>query len=330
MVTRVLGVLVVLAVLVGSARADSPKLGQAKQAIADLKFDQARRALVEALAEGTHGAAAMREIYALSAEVAVVLGDRALGERFYQRWLALEPTAKLPDGSAPKLRDAFVAAQSQMAARGRLALRTERTAGELVVVVASDPLAMVSAVAIEGAASQKPPGKFVVAATAAPRAYALDEHGNTLLETEPNAASPSPSPTAPTSPTPGGQPVEQPITPQKPRPSFAKRWTTWAVPAGAFLVAGTVFGALASVEYEKAQDLRDDSTKNFYIEFEKHHARFERYTKLGIVLGGVGVLLAIPATVFYIQGRKPWELGGIKVSAIANGNGGGLAAVGEF
>ena len=124
MVTRVLGVLVVLAVLVGTARADSPKLTEAKQAITDLKFDQARRALVEALAEGTHGAVAMREIYALSAEVAIVLKDRALGEKFYQRWLALEPAARLPDGSSPKLRDAFVAAQSQMAARGRLALRT--------------------------------------------------------------------------------------------------------------------------------------------------------------------------------------------------------------
>jgi hypothetical protein len=321
MVTRILGVLATLAFLVATARADSPKLQAARQAIADLKFDQARRALVEALAEGTHGPVAMREIYALSAEVAVVLGDRALGEQFYQRWLALDPTAKLPEGSAPKLRDAFVAAQAQMAARGRLALRTERTPTELVVAVASDPLAMIHAVAIEGAAKQPAPGKFAVAAAVAPRAYALDEHGNRLLETEPIAGSATPEePPAPL----------QPLTPQKPQPSFVARWTTWAVPAGAFLIAGAVFGTLASVEHNKANDLLDDSTGNFHTDFEKHRSRFERYLKYGIVLGGVGVLLAIPATVFYIQSRKPWELGGIKVAPIANQHGGGLAAFGEF
>lgn len=329
MVTRVLAVILGLVLLGSAAHADSPKLQQARQAIANLKFDDARRALVDALAEGKHGVAAMREIYALSAEVSVVLGDRALGEQFYQRWLALEPAAKLPDGSAPKIRDAFVAAQSQMAARGRLALRTERTGTDIVVAIASDPLAMVHAVAIEGMAPQPAPGRFAVAAASAPRAYALDEHGNTLLETAPIAAEasrPAPEPIAPVGPV---VPVG-PLAPHQPKPSFARRWTTWAVPAGAFVIAGGVFGWLASEEHKKAEDLRDDSTKHFYEDFVKHQSRFERYMKLGIVLGGVGVLLGIPATVFYIQNRRPWELGGIKVSPIATPDGGGLAAFGEF
>lgn len=320
--------IVVVILLFGSvAHADSPKLGEARKAIADLKFDAARRALVDALAEGKHGAAAMREIYALSAEVAVVLGDRALGEQFYQRWLALEPAAKLPDGSAPKLRDAFAAARAQMAARGRLALKTERTGDEIVVAIASDPLAMVHSVAIEGMAPQPAPGKFAVAVTVAPRAYALDEHGNTLVETAAIAAAPATPGTPPEPARPEGPQI---LTPQQPEPTFARRWTTWAVPSLAFVIAGGIFGVLSMDEHKKAEELHEDSTKHFYTEFTKHHSRFERYMKLGIVLGGVGVLFAIPATVFYIQNRRPWELGGIKVAPIATPDGGGLAAFGEF
>ncbi|MEJ7602817.1 MAG: hypothetical protein WKG01_33325 [Kofleriaceae bacterium] len=320
---RTITCLIVLLALLGISRADSAKLEQARRAVDDIKFDEARRLLVEAIAEGTHGPGEMRQIYALSAEVAIVLGDRDLGEKFYLRWLAIDRDARLPEGSAPKLRDAFVAAQAQLAASGPLTLRTERTASELTVSIAADPLAMVRTVAIDGAPPQPAPARFQVEASARPRAFARDEHGNTLLETAPLEAS-----VAPVAP-----PPERPLplaSPLGPRPSFLARWTTWAVPAGAFLIAGAVFGTLATTEQKEANDLLEDSTKHFYRDFERHQAAFERNAKYAIVLGSVSVLFAIPATMFYIRNRRPWELGGIKVAPVLTQRGGGLAIGGAF
>ena len=127
-----------LAVALGLAavpvRADSPHLAEARRAVEAVDYDAARRLLVDALHDGGNSLAAVREIYRLSARAAVVLDQRELAEQYYRRWLAIDPDAALPDDTAPKLREPFVAAQAYSAAHGRLRATARRTqAGEIDV-----------------------------------------------------------------------------------------------------------------------------------------------------------------------------------------------------
>lgn len=107
-----------LCALAAPARADSSKLAQARQAIAEVRYTEAQGLLVAALQEGGNSPAAVAEIYQLSARAAAVLREPDLAQQYYCRWLALDPDARLPDGEAPKLRERFVAAQAYMAAHG--------------------------------------------------------------------------------------------------------------------------------------------------------------------------------------------------------------------
>jgi len=65
-VTRALAVVAVLA-LATPAHADNPKLEQARKAIDEVRFDDAQRLLVGALADGGNSPSGVREIYKLSA-----------------------------------------------------------------------------------------------------------------------------------------------------------------------------------------------------------------------------------------------------------------------
>ncbi|HSS02139.1 MAG TPA: hypothetical protein VLM79_34005 [Kofleriaceae bacterium] len=148
---------IVIAALLGlllaavPARADSPKLVDARRAVEAVDYEAARRLLLEALRDGDNSPTAMAEIYRLSARAAVVLGERDLAEQYYRRWLAIDPAAALPGDTAPKLREPFVAAQAYIAAHGRLLARAERTpTGEIDIELIADPLAMARAAAALG------------------------------------------------------------------------------------------------------------------------------------------------------------------------------------
>ena len=260
-VTWSVGVVVLLAfALGGSARADNRKLAAARQAVEDVRYDDARGLLVEALAAGTNQPDELREIYQLSAATAMVLGQRELAEQYYRRVLALDPDARLPDDASPRLRQPFVAAQAYMAAHRRLDVRAVRRGRRIEVTVVADPLGMVAAVTaiVDGAALPE------VAVTGAPivlapggkveRIVLLDEHGNALRLI----------------PAPGVEPVEQPA----PTP-ILRRWVTWAIPAALLTGTGVAFLVGAQGAKGRLDDILATNGAHFFDEAEQERRTWQ-------------------------------------------------------
>jgi hypothetical protein len=307
-------VIVVLVACLGTAHADSPKLAEARTAVDQVRYDDAQRLLVEALAAGGNSVAAVREIYQLAASTAVVLGQRELGEQYYRRWLALDPAAKLPDGSSPKLVDAFVAAQAYMAAHGRLMANAQLRGSQVDVIVEADPLHMAVSVSAGG-----PPVALVdrrARVTATNRVAILDDRGNQLVVLDVIAEPTSPVVPAPIVRPPSGTPP----------PRRSRGWIVWAVPSAALVIAGGVFGALAIKQERELDDVITASGEHFFSEVEGKSGTIERNATIGIALGGAGLLLAIPATVFYVRGQRA-SFGRVSLQPVVHAQGLGVAGV---
>jgi hypothetical protein len=227
----------------GAAHADSAKLGAARHALDDVHYDEAQRLLVEAIKEGGNSAAAMTEIYQLSASTAVVLGHADAGEQYYRRWLALDPNARLPDSVSPKLREPFVAAQADMTAKGAIAVSaTQIDARTIDVAVVSDPLAMArGACALAGGAMVPFDGRGHARLAVTDRRVAVcDESNNRLVEVNVTAQS---MPTV--------------VVVDRERPSAIKRESTWWLIGG---VTGAASLICLSLELRSANDTGQNNT----------------------------------------------------------------------
>lgn len=255
------------------SRADSVALAEARDAIRQVKYDRAQARLVDALHEGGHAPAELREILQLAGTTAIVLGQREIGDQYFRQLLALAPDATLPAGVAPKLRDAFVAAQAAMAALGRLSVHVRIDAsGALTVEVAADPLHQADAVELvaAGAPTRLPlrAGRAVVAAPSAlVEVRLLDGYGNqlTVIAADaievPAATEISPSmPPAVLDPGIVAVPPEARAEPPAPTPSLPvatrprwRRWSTWAIPT----VVGAGVGVGFAIGAKAARDERD-------------------------------------------------------------------------
>ena len=107
-------------VVATSAPAASAPLDEARQAIKNVRYDQAQVALAQLLVAGQLNRDDLVETYVLSGTVAVVLGQRDQAEQFFQHALIINPDVSLPAGSATKLTNAFAAAKTSAATRGSL------------------------------------------------------------------------------------------------------------------------------------------------------------------------------------------------------------------
>lgn len=311
MVGRALVLAVVLAWGGAAARADSPKLAQARAAIDAVHFEDAQRLLVEALAEGGNGVMAVRQIYELSANVAGVLGQRDVAEQYYRRWLALDPQAKLGDDVPPKLADAFVAARAYMAAHGRLVASARRTAAGVEVTIEADPLAMAAS------ANGNPFGGDRRALVSGERVAILDEHRNELLVIQ---VGPEPTPGA------VATALDTPALTPSARPPFVKRWQTWAVASSTVLLAGAIWGIVALSENQALAADRDKSGTLFFSDYQHRVHTMQRNAVISLSLVGAGALIGIPAAVLYVRSRRPSELSRLAIVPVP----GGAAVIGRF
>ena len=335
-----------------SARADSPRLAEARRAVAAVDYDTARRLLVEALHDGDNSPAAMSEIYRLSARAAVVLDQRDLAEQYYRRWLAIDPDAALPPDTAPKLREPFVAAQAYIAAHGRLRARAQRTpAGEIDVELLVDPLAMAHAAAaidpIDAPASPPaavtappPPGprrgarspvrfgsERRVHLAAGARVAILDDTGNRLLELEPEpAAAPATSAAAPPASTAAPSPAATPLSPTD-TPPWTQRWTTWAIPTGVFALGAAGFGIAAIASYGRAHQITGDSGQYFLSDAEANVRRGRTFVWITIGAGAAAIGCAIPTAIYFSRDR---DLNHLIIAPIAAPHHAGIAVGGRF
>jgi len=220
-----------VAAMPATAHADSAKIGEAKHALDEVRYDDAQRLLVAAIKEGGNSAAAMKEVYELSASTAVVLGQADAGEQYYRRWLALDPSAQLPDSVSPKLRAPFVAAQAAMAAKGAIAISASQVDHDVEVSIVSDPLAMVrGACAIAGGATVPFDAQGHARLATEPRVAVCDESNNRLVEV--NVSVPVPQPVR--------LPPPPPPTLIVPHHSWIARPSTWYLLGGVGVPASLI------------------------------------------------------------------------------------------
>jgi hypothetical protein len=302
-----------------AALADSPTLAEARQAIKQVKYDRAQARLVDALHEGGHDPAELREILQLAGTTAIVLGQRDIGEQYFRQWLALSPDAALPAGTAPKLREAIVAAQAAMAALGRFEARARVDAtGALELEVTHDPLRQASAVAvIAGAAGErralvagKAAGPLPVGLTAV---QVLDVHGNQLVLIAVEAVEPPPAITPPvitppviTPPViipPGGAGgvgrTEAPLPP----PPLARRprwrtWEAWSIPTTVTAGIGVGFAIAAKAARDERDRLGAEPGGQFSDEYAAAAAAASgRQLGSNLAFVATGVIAAVGAVV---------------------------------
>jgi hypothetical protein len=295
----VIRVVVVFVVLLASGRvaAENADLVAARRAVEDVRYDDARRLLVEALKRGTNSPAELREIYRLSAATAQVLGQSDLAEQYYRRLLALDPDATLPADASPKLRQPFVAAQAYMIAQGRLELVAVQRDAEIAVSIVSDPLNMIAgamanaggeALARESISMSQRAASLAVAKAADVReVMILDEHGNTLVVipvSVPEPEAPPPVVEAPAVSTP-----------------LVRRWQTWAIPAAVFAGAGVGFFIDAQRSKGRLDDILADDSMFFFDEAEDQRRRWKRNTLIADVSFGIAGVLAVTSVVMFVK-----------------------------
>lgn len=293
----------------GPARAESPKLAEARRAIDEVRYDAAELLLAETLHDGGNAPAALGELYQLSARTAVVLGHPELAEPFYRRWLAIDPRAALPADTAPKLRAPFDAARSFMAARPPLSARARRTGDQLAVALTGDPLQMARAViALDEPAL--PPVAFGAdgvahLATRTRRVAVVDDDRNQLVVLEP---------------------ADEPVAPAALAPgSRWQRWTTWAIPAGALAVASTVSVVVAVSAQHRADAYAADSGAHRKADVDDQLHRARGFGVVGGVTGALALGLAIPAAIYYARARRE-----PRVVPTASPTGAGVALTARF
>jgi hypothetical protein len=278
---------VVLLAIAQVAHAGNQSLEDARKAVDEIRYDEARQLLVQALKQGANRPAELVEIYRLSAATAAVLGPVELAEQYYRRMLALDPSATLPADASPRLRDPFVAAQAYMAAQQRFDARATRTPKGIEVAIV-DPLGMVVAVAtLDGGElrGKQPFTGALVLDDAGNEVVVLDEHGNFLrvIELPP-----------------------RPIADDKPptrRTPILRRWQTWAIPAVLFAGASTFLLVDAQRTRGRLDDILANPSMHFFEEAEEERIRWRGHTYAGWI--GVGVTLGLTTTAILMRQRRP-------------------------
>lgn len=319
--------LAIVCALAGAARADNPKLEQARQAIDAVRYDEAQRLLVAALEAGANPPAALQEIYKLSASTAVVLGQADAGEQYYRRWLALDPTASLGNDISPKLRGPFDAAKAYIGAHGRFEVTASRFGPrELDVEIVSDPLAMARGVRLERSEVTRTFDATKHARlpvdVASARAYVLDEYGNVLRELDVPAASP--------------EPLHAPYPVVKPEPTTIlvdHRGThrtallAWGIPCVSLIAIGGLFTFVGIYTHYRIDDILADSKDYYYADLQSKRTGRNATIALGSTLGGLGLLLLIPTAIYWSKNRSYTER---VIVPTASEDSAGLAVSGRF
>jgi hypothetical protein len=297
--SAVLAIAVCLCLCLCRAAAAEPRadIDRAAAALDDLRYPEAVRLLDAAWRAGGSSPAELRRIFALASTAAASIGDGPAAQIWFTRWLCLEPAARLPAGSSPKLAVQLEAARRELAGRA-LAAHAARREGGIAVIVDDDPLALVAAVRAGG-----PPRPIaadtMLPATNGPIAL-VDRYGNTLVELD----VPAPVSTAPmTAVRPPSKPGAAGASLAPGRPWYA-RWPVWSAAAGASAIGATIALYIASNADARLDALAGNNAEHEYSEAraEEHTlARAQWTARIGY---GVAIAAATVAIVTYIRGRE--------------------------
>jgi tetratricopeptide (TPR) repeat protein len=285
------------------------RLAEAKAALDELRYDDARKLLQEALEDGGSGPEELAEIYRLSAQVAAALGDDAAAQGYFAHMLAIDPKFNLPAGTSPKIGEPFAAAKSQLGGRSLRCRYDVDPAGPAVAVYAdADPMGMVASVRVrwtgeqsgqgEAASDRGPP--YIVPLPPGERLEVtidvLDRWGNRLTELGADA----PIVVEPGRKKGGGGGKKG----GGGRPLYA-RWWLWGSVTVVAAGAGTYFGFDVMKAQDEIEDLNRKSVEMPPVSFSEAKAvetRGKRSALLANVSFGVAGAAAVVTVICLVTG----------------------------
>ena len=277
--------LVLLAALADPMQARQ-HLDKARGLVEQLRYDRALEELDAALRAGDSGPRELADIFRMLGEVNAGLELPTTASEYFQRLLALDPSADLGDVS-PKIAQPFTDAKTALFGRPALSVHSEivrAPATAVVVIVDSDPLAMVAGARavvagrrIEGRGSPRielplPAGDHLEVAVSA-----IDRYGNRLVDLAPLV-------------------VEAPA----PTPVYARFWP-WALAAGALAANGVVFGLLARANDDDARSFSKDSLNHDYREIQSLKDARDRDALVANISFGVAGACAVVSAILLVR-----------------------------
>lgn len=307
---------VVVATSAAPARADDA-LAEARELEAARDYDRALAVVERTIARGGNDPDRLAELYLLAGKLAASLDRPGDAEAQFARYLAMRPTAHLPDGASPTLTAPFLGARAKTPA-----LRVEVTRhGDLVAIAADpDPLGVVGirvrVVDRDGHASDivKPHALVVLVPSdsTAIEIAALDAANNRVWVAAVAhhdgvwLAPPKRSATAI-----GGGPAGT--------PRYA-RWTTWGIVAGGALVVAGASAWRFEVAQRDWNRLRDDPMTHDYASLHAVEDRGNRWALAANVGFGVAAAAGLAAAVtFLAEHDEPHDRRGVRSLAITAG-----------
>ncbi len=319
---RGLGItLAALVAFAGIARADDEPLDQARKDVDSSDYDAARGHLQAALDAGTAGPDELAEIYKLTGIVEAALGNTKEATAAYGKWIALEPKAKLPPGTSPKLVRPFDAAHKRPV---KLEVKTETTADppSVTLVIGSDPIGIARARVLVSADGKKEQeiehagkGKIEIELPRGKRldlrVEALDAHGNRVALLGSKEVPIVITGTETGQPTPPDEDVLKTLKtkdkdkvvvrksepPPSPRAWYAS-WKVWGVATLGFTVATLAAGY---VTYTDVQDLNFKNAHSLDYQWSPTpEATARRDLYITDVAAGVTGVLAVGTAILYL------------------------------
>lgn len=277
-------------------------LDQAQRAYDDLRYEDARSLLELAWRSGANGPAELRLLFRLHGEVAITLGDVAAGEFSFRRLLALDPRARLPEGTSPKIVQWLDAAREVLGGR-TLRVRHEIVPGTgIALIVESDPLAMIAGARASYRPSDGDGERRTLEATGRDRielplpagelevvVAAVDEHGNRLVELGPLRVAPR----APATASGGGGSAERPVTGGARATPLWRHWAAWGTLTAGFVGGGVVFGLRARDAQAELDRLNADSRNHPFTDAQEVERRLHRDVLLANVSFGAAAVCGV-------------------------------------
>jgi hypothetical protein len=311
------------------ARAEPSLLTRAQAALDDLRYEDAAALADRAWRSGGNHKDDLIAIFRLAGQVSVTLGNGELAESHFERLLALDPDAQLPDGISPKIAARFAAAKAKTSGRLRAGFRADGLT--VAAEVSSDPAKMVSSLRAKIGKEVKeaiaPDPLAITLAVDRPTEVELallDEFGNILVEdkvvVEPAVASArgplrtqaavgqslaERNAAAATSPAPASQPeVEEEDDAGPVGPPVYTRWGVWAGAAGAAGALGIVFGLKARSDQNELDDLNDQSGTHDFGDASSVEASLRRDALVADVCFVIAAGAGTAALVLWMRERK--------------------------
>ena len=95
-----------------------------------------------------------------------------------------------------------------------------------------------------------------------------------------------------------------PAPPARESRPWTRRWLTWAIPTGAFALAGTGFGIAAIASYGRAGMIANASGQYFLSDADENVRRGRTFAWITAGAGGLAIACAIPTVVYLVQQRR--------------------------